>query len=223
MAEAETRSQYVDQQLMELRQELRRVRRTSREASDLRAYQWDIARVLLALTHGEATAAMQYIRSKSATRPDASALEARAQHRLLAWWGAALDDDKLKLVQEDSESQPHRKALVAAHKFLVAYNLVHWVERQNLDKGLAPMTPLVLTQARVCAREQGLGFPVKECSLKKWMHRWRLRHSLRLRVMPTKEPLTTATMHAKVCPYSETWAVKQTESLRAHICNMRSL
>ena len=210
MADAEIGGKHLDQQLAGVARELKRLRGVAKMTTDLYKYQWEIAHVLLVLAHGEPTAAMGFIRLKASTKPDVDAFVARAQDRLLAWWRDTPDDTKNKLVQEEGESQPPHKSVAAAKKFLVQYNLQAWVERQNLEKGLTPISPLVRNQALVCAREQGVPFPIKTKHVQKWMQRWRTRHGLRLRVLPTKEPLTIIQMHEKVTQDRTLSVVKKT-------------
>jgi hypothetical protein len=83
-----------------------------------------------------------------------------------------------------------------ASKFLREYNLAHWVEKQNLDLGMAPFTANVMLAAR---REQVL-LPNKQHSRKgqkQFLRRWRRRWSIKLGAIACREVMTKETLQAK--------------------------
>lgn len=214
MEEADTRAHRLDARLLEIDKQIKAAKTSVRRGKYLSTYQWKIAQVLLVLARGEPTAAMTFVRSKSSDKHDVDSFLAQIQIRLTAWWEATEEHVRNRLIESNDENPPSQ-ALSAARKFLVDYKLEAWVEEQNLTRGLSPLSSLVANQARILARENGATLPTKKCSWKKWMQRFRLKHGLRLKVQPTKEPLTEHEMHAKVqnierwAYYNQAWGFPQ--------------
>ena len=169
---------------------LRAAKRSNKRASTLSKAEWNVATVLMVLRGGEPTAAMDYLRRGRRGRDRAAVVNDTVAEKLRAWWRESSWGARRLHINVDGANPKKKWAVARARRFLAECNLDIWLERQNMRKGITPMSSLVLEKGNhglrmygvACARTRKAGF--------QWLRRWRHRHGVRLKRL---RPLDTPT------------------------------
>lgn len=120
---------------------------------------------------------------------------------LRAWWASADAATRTRhRVISDDNVQLH-KAITTANKFMVDAELEHWVEEQNVKKGISPAPGVLITRANEIKSKHGVPAPTGRKGCRKWMARWRRRRAAQLRSLPTRERISREEKHLKVIGY----------------------
>lgn len=186
-----------------LRRVDRELRNAKRRASGLgkfrmREPQRTTARILVAMHHGEPTAAMDYIQSKRKGKEWNHAMATQAEIDLREWWSGADDATKQSHRVKEGASIKMQNAFKQAQRFNVDAGLEAWVEDQNVQKGINPAPSLLLRQASMLKASLGIDAAVTRRGERRWMQRWRARRGLQLRKFPAQERLPVELMQRKV-------------------------
>ena len=181
----------------------RELRNAKRRASEVRKFrlrepQRTTARILVAMHHGEPTAAMDYIRSKRKGKDFDHTMATQAEAELREWWRGADDATKHAHRIREGASIKMQNAFKQAQRFNVDAGLEAWVEDQNVQKGINPAPSLVLGQASMLKASLGVKAAGTRKGERRWMQRWRARRGLRLRQFPAQEHLPVELMQRKV-------------------------
>ena len=173
---------------------LRAAQRSNKRAATLSKAEWKVATVLVVLRGGEPTAAMDYLRRRYRGKDRAAVVSDTIEEKLRTWWRESSWGARRLLINVDGADGKKKWAVAKARRFLAECNLDIWLERQNMTKGITPMSSLVLDKGNhglriygvACARTRKAGF--------QWLRRWRHRHGVRLRRLrpldvPTDEEL----------------------------------
>ena len=178
----------LQSQLRETTLRLRTARRAQRRQSEISVAQWSVAKVLMVLRAGEPTAALKYIQRKRRGEPTA-ALDREAAEMLRGWWRKASEATKREILNLANADAEKKRAVAQGRRFLVECDLEAWVERQNVTKGISPMSSLVLDKAKHALRRAGLSGARTRKGGFQWLRRWRRRWGLRLRKLaPLEKP-----------------------------------
>jgi len=104
-------------------------------------------------------------------------------------------DEKKHMLEEDiSVAGTVWRQLV---KFWNEYGLLTWVENQNMEKGIAPITTSVARQWHASSsgsHSKPLG---SKKTQRQWLRRWRRRWNVQLGTIAPRETLSPADCHAK--------------------------
>ena len=181
----------------------RELRNAKRRASELgkfrvREPQRTTARILLAMHHGEPTAAMDYIRSKRKGKDLDDTMATQAEAELREWWRGADDATKHAHRIREGASKKMQNAFKEAQRFNVDAGLEAWVEDQNVQKGINPAPSLLLRQASMLKASLGVKAAGTRRGERRWMQRWRARRGVRLRHFPAQERLPVRLKQRKV-------------------------
>ena len=160
---------------------LRAAQRSNKRAATLSKAEWMVATVLVVLRGGEPTAAMDYLRRRYRGKDRAAVVSDTIEEKLRTWWRESSWGARRLLINVDGADGKKKWAVAKARRFLAECNLDIWLERQNMTKGITPMSSLVLDKGNhglriygvACARTRKAGF--------QWLRRWRHRHGVRLR------------------------------------------
>ena len=190
----------VDENLRRVNRELRNAKRRASELGKfrLREPQRTAARILVAMHHGEPTAAMDYIKSKRKGKDlDDTSIE-QAASELREWWRGADDATKQNHRVKEGASIKMQNAFKQAERFSVDAGLEAWVEDQNVQKGINPAPSLLMRQASMLKASLGVSSAPTRRGERRWMQRWRARRGLQLRRFPAQERLPVDLMQRKV-------------------------
>ena len=190
----------VDANLRRVNQELRSAKRRASESGKfrLREPQRTTGRILVAMHHGEPTAAMDYIQSKRKGNGLDRTCATQAEAELREWWRRADDATKQSHRVMEEASIKMQNAFKQAQRFTVEADLEAWVEDQNVQKGINPAPSLLLRQASMLKTSRGVSLPPTRRGERRWMQRWRSRRGLQLRKFPAQERLSVEQMQRKV-------------------------
>ena len=194
----------MDANIRRVNQELRNAKRRASELRKfrLREPQRTTARILMAMHHGEPTAAMDYIRSKRKGKDFDHTMATQAEAELREWWRGADDATKHAHRIKEGASIKMQNAFKQAQRFNVDAGLEAWVEDQNVQKGINPAPSLLLRQASMLKASLGVNAAGTRKGERRWMQRWRARRGLQLRKFPAQERLPVELMQRKV-PHRE--------------------
>ena len=133
-----------------------------------------VLQCLVVLSDGDVTRSMQYYDhvKKSVSEERRRAV---ADH-LHTWWGSLPLPARQCWLDEVSSTGQGKFALRAAGKFATETKLHSWVLEQNLGKGVAPCTKVVLNACmdeRAALLTTGFALPQSRRSRWHWMHRFR--------------------------------------------------
>ena len=189
----------VDANLRRLNQELRSATRHFSESRKfrLREPQRTTARILVAMHHGEPTAAMGYILSKRKGKGLDHTSVTQAESELRGWWRRADDATKRSHLVTGEASIKMQNAFRQAQRFTVEVDLEGWVEDQKVHKGINPAPGLVLRHASMLKASKGVGAASTCRGERRWLQRWRSRRVLQLRKFPVQERLSVDHMQLK--------------------------
>ena len=167
----------VDANLRRVNRELRSAKRRASELGKfrLREPQKTTARILVAMHHGEPTAAMDYIQSKRKGKDLDHTMAAQAEAELREWWRGADDATKQSHRVKEGTSIKMQNAFKQAQRFNVDAGLEAWVEDQNVQKGINPAPSLLLRQASMLKASLGVNAAGTRRGERRWMQRWRAR------------------------------------------------
>ena len=190
----------MDANLRRVDRELRNAKRRASELGKfrLREPQRTTARILVAMHHGEPTAAMDYIQSKRKGKDLDHTMAAQAEAELREWWRGADDATKQSHRVKEGASIKMQNAFKQAQRFNVDAGLEAWVEDQNVQKGINPAPSLLLRQASMLKASLGVNAAGTRRGERRWMQRWRARRGLQLRKFPAQERLPVELMQRKV-------------------------
>ena len=190
----------VDANLRRVNRELRNAQRCAYESGKfrLREPQRTTARILVAMHHGEPTAAMDYIKSKRKGKDLDHTSFTRAVSELREWWRGADDATKQSHRVKEGANIKMKNAFKQAERFSVDAGLEAWVEDQNVQKGINPAPSLLLRQASMLKASLGVNSAPSRRGERRWMQRWRTRRGLQLRKFPAQERLPVDLMQRKV-------------------------
>ena len=190
----------MEANILRVNRELRNAKRRASELTKfrLREPQRTTARILVAMHHGEPTAAMDYIRSKRKGKDFDHTMATQAEAELREWWRGADDATKHAHRIREGASIKMQNAFKQAQRFNVDAGLEAWVEDQNVQKGINPAPSLVLGQASMLKASLGVKAAGTRKGERRWMQRWRARRGLRLRQFPAQEHLPVELMQRKV-------------------------
>ena len=190
----------VEANLGKVKRELRNAKRRVSELGKfrLREPQRTAARILVAMHHGEPTAAMDYIRSRRQGKDLDHTMAAQAEAKLREWWRGADDATKQSHRVQEGANIKMQNAFKQAQRFNVDAGLEAWVEDQNVQKGINPAPSLLLRQASMLKASLGIDAAGTRRGERRWMQRWRARRGLQLRKFPAQERLPVDLMQRKV-------------------------
>ena len=190
----------VDAKLRRVNAELRRAKRRASDSVKfrLREPQRTIARILVAMHHGEPTAAMNSILSKRKGKVLDHTSITQAEAELRDWWRRADDATKRSHLVMEEASIKMQNAFKQAQRFTVEVDLEDWVEDQNVHKGINPAPGLVLRHASMLKASKGVSAASTRRGERRWLQRWRSRRGLQLRKFPAQDRLSVDQMQRKV-------------------------
>ena len=194
------RLQEADANLRKVSSDLRRAKRRASESVKfpLREPQRTTARILVAMYHGEPTAAMDYVLSKRRRKGLDHTSIAQAETELKDWWRRVDDATKRSHLVMNGASIKMQNAYKQAQRFSVELNLEEWVDDQNVHKGINPSPALVLRQASMLQASKGVSTASSRRGQRRWLQRWRKRRGLQLRKFAVQERLPVDQMQRKV-------------------------
>ena len=163
----------IDERLRLLQREIDLRRRMLRKRTQLTARDWDILRCLCALSNGSTTMAALYIRRRMCKT---GVQEDELVQRLDEW------HDNVPLVELNlwkaatGGVSGKRRWLREALQIKEEAELHHWVEMQNIGKGIAPHSRMVWARARLCGSllDQSLGRKSQLQWVRRRRRRWRV-------------------------------------------------
>lgn len=117
---------------------------------------------------------------------------------LKAWWASADAATRSRYREKTDDNVKLHKAIDTANKFMVDADLEHWVDEQNVKKGINPSPAVVITRANELKLRHGVSASSSRRGCRKWMARWRKRRAVQLRSLPTRERISQEDMHLKV-------------------------
>ena len=190
----------MDANLRGVDRELRNAKRRASELGKfrLREPQRTTARILVAMHHGEPSAAMDYIQSRRQGKDLDHTMAAQAEAKLREWWRGADDATKQSHRVQEGANIKMQNAFKQAQRFNVDAGLEAWVEDQNVQKGINPAPSLLLRQASMLKASLGVNAAGTRRGERRWMQRWRARRGLQLRKFPAQERLPVDLMQRKV-------------------------
>jgi hypothetical protein len=147
------------------------------------------ARVIMCLPHGGIEKSLSYLMQRAELqRKDKTAVQASLQN----WFLSTDEAEKLKWSTHPPSPQG-KAALKEAERFLDEWSLQDWVRKQNLEKGIAPLSGVVWSQrekmlnAAVAAGHVPTSRPAKQKHRLQWLRRWRLRWNIKLGTIQVRE------------------------------------
>ena len=186
--------QSLRSELEETKRKLRAAARSKLRSSTLTKCEWNVATVLMVLRGGEPTAAIDYLRVACRRKDRAAAVSPTVEEKLRSWWRETSAATKRLLINVEGAAAKKKWAVAKARRFLAEGNLDMWVERQNMKKGIAPMSSLVLEKGRHELRIAGIAAAKTRKGGLQWLRRWRRRCGVRLKKLaaldtPTEEEI----------------------------------
>jgi hypothetical protein len=147
------------------------------------------AQVLMCLPHGGLEKALSYLTQKGELqKKDRAVLQASLQN----WFLITGEAEKQKW-STHPPSTKGKAALREAERYLDEWTLQEWVRKQNLEKGIAPVSGVVWGQrekslnAAVAAGHLPTSRPAKQKHRLQWLRRWRLRWNIKLGTIQARE------------------------------------
>ena len=110
--------------------------------------------------------------------------------KLRTWWRESSWGARRLHINVEGADPKKKWAVARARRFLAECNLDIWLERQNLRKGITPMSSLVLEKGNHGLRIYGVARARTRKAGFQWLRRWRHRHGVRLKRL---RPLDTPT------------------------------
>lgn len=170
MESSEQRLQEIVARLAVVKTEVKRNRRTSVRHNNVPAGMWGVACAIICLTHPDIDPAVQFLLSqRERLRPHEESL--REQLRRVY---TELPEATRERMAKEPETEIERRRLRLAQQFLREARLCAWVEAQNVDKGIAPMSSVVLAQKECEGLHQGGSRGSQLQWLRRWRKKWRV-------------------------------------------------
>ena len=103
------------------------------------------------------------------------------EEKLRSWWRETSAATKRLHINVEGAAAKKKWAVAKARRFVAEGNLDIWVERQNMKKGITPMSSLVLEKGRHELRIAGIAAARTRKGGLQWLRRWRRRCGVRLK------------------------------------------
>ena len=186
--------QSLRSELEETKRKLRAAARSKLRSSTLTKCEWNVATVLMVLREGEPTAAIDYLRVACRRKDRAAVVSPAVEEKLRSWWRETSAATKRLHINVEGAAAKKKWAVAKARRFLAEGNLDIWVERQNMKKGITPMSSLVPEKGRHELRIAGIAAAKTRKGGLQWLRRWRRRCGVRLKKLaaldtPTEEEI----------------------------------
>ena len=193
---ARSRLKELTEQLAELKKLEQKARR-QKTKSCMNAFVKAVGKEIMLLTGGNKTAAIRWFTFKKV------AAETSASHcdDILCPWFASLQPCDTVLAADADITGAAKRHRTAARKFVGEFALHGWVESQNMNLGIAPLTSIVSQCGLAAAGAASDGKPpctsLKLRSKYQWLRRWRDRWGVALGRVTAREQLSTKEMQNK--------------------------
>ena len=152
---------------------------------------------MLVMQHGDVQICQEFF-SQNCRRFKGRSCE-DVRHGLNKWWGET--SVWQRFAETDSTaSKSQKRARDNATTFITQSRLHAWVEKQNIEKGIAPTSESVLLQCTMSHSPlmcPGGRLPSRSKHRFQWLRRWRQRTGVRMGSMPAAEQVAPAVMQAK--------------------------
>jgi hypothetical protein len=176
--------------LAESKEDITKKKKQARAAStSVKQSMTRAARVIMCLPHGDLELAVSYLTQRAELqRKDKTAVQASLQN----WFLSTDEAQRLRWSTHPPTTQG-KAALREAEAFLEEWSLQNWVGKQNLEKGIAPLSGVVWSQrekrlnAAVAAGHLPTSRPAKQKHRLQWLRRWRLRWNIKLGTIQARE------------------------------------
>ena len=204
----------VTSRLGALQAELRRARRKVSRKEAVPEATWAVARAIAVLTHPDVGPAVDFIvRREAKFEGSRDSLERKLQS-----FCDGRSEEERQLMMAGPMTKKDAALRARAEKFLAETRLCAWVEEQNVQKGIAPLSGVLLEQCR-----GRLGRPsVKRKSELQWLRRWRRRWGVTWGSFQSRDTVSLECGQKKACcsrlrgpqfgarelPQERTWAVR---------------
>ena len=179
----------LQSQLAETKRMLKAAKRSQKRGCTISPCQWNVAQIITVLRGGEPTAAMDYLRGACRGENRAAVVSAAVEEKLRSWWRELSSATKRLHINVEGADAEKKWAVAKARRFLAECNLDIWVERQNLRKGITPMSSLVLEKGKYELRIAGIAAARTRKAGLQWLRRWRRRCGVRLKKLPALDTL----------------------------------
>ena len=198
MASSSASVNILDDRINSLQNELRSQTRRLRRRTVLSQTIWQTTCCIFAIMHPNVVPALVFFRRKI---EDAADTDAELAGRLQHWWAQNYQADTLRVVLEPVSNQGKLQKKTAL-SFLKDWELHEWIEKNNVDKGIAPCSAVVLREFRVPAVESepsaSLAGAAKHKHRLQWLRRFRRRWSIELGDFAAREALPPEAARRKV-------------------------
>ena len=183
----------------ELKRERERVRRSQAVCSPAC---WRVSVAIVCFCDGDVSASSEYASRHHQTYHDPTAFRAKLQE----WWASSSAAQR-QARSVAPEGRQFQIAAETARKFLTEKQLHSFVDKCNMDSGVAPVTSVVISEAH---RIQGAGAEPAACLLRRTatkrslhhrLRRWRLKFKVSMgRIVPRdSEPLGETQKKVGLC------------------------
>ena len=140
-----------------------------------------VLRCLMVLSEGDVSASMMIL--KQMKKSTVEETQATVAEEFKAWWSSLSPTARRAWLDGISNRAGGNYALQAARKFATESKVSLWVTHQNLTKGIAPCTHVLLDECR--AKDDGLlssgyALPTQRKSRLQWVKRFRRRWGVRM-------------------------------------------
>jgi hypothetical protein len=146
------------------------------------------ARAIMCLPQGGLELALSFLTQRAELQMKDRAVQ---QTSLENWFLITAEAEKQKCTHPPSTMG--KAALKEAEKFLDEWTLQEWVRKQNLEKGIAPLSGVVWSQrekslnAALAAGLVPTSRPAKQKHRLQWLRRWRLRWRIKFGTIQARE------------------------------------
>ena len=195
MSELRRRLSQIEERWRTKQKEVRKTQRLLRQGAKMNAREWDILRVICALSNGCTTLSALYVKLHFGADRVPDPLQVV---RRLDTWYDNLPLFDLKRWTTAPVGSAAERLLEEARMFMRDAEVHTWLERQNIERGIAPHSMLVSDQTSSHAKSG----TAKSRKIKlQWARRWRRRWGVRTGVIAPSEyvPPETARRKAPKC------------------------
>ena len=177
--DAEERLHEISCELSTIKARLRRARKAVNQQDHVPPGLWQTACVIALLAHPDVRPAANFlVAKKPRLHRRLRSLDEELQHV----YDRTSEGARLRMTTAPTTRQ-EQAALERAKKYLAESGLCDWVTSQNVEKGIAPMSSVVLDQMR----SRSLTRSVKRKNELQWLRRWRRRWNLKLGTFVPRE------------------------------------
>ena len=212
------RLQDVTSRLGALQGELRRAKRKVSRQEAVPEATWAVARVIAVLTHPDVGPAVDFIVRR---KPKFEGSRDSLERKLHSFCGGRSEEER-QLMMAGPMTKKDAALRARAETFLAETRLCAWVEEQNVQKGIAPLSGVLLEQCRGRLGRRRL----KRKSELQWLRRWRRRWGVTWGSFQSRDTVTVECGQKKACrsplyrrlrgpqfggrelPQGRTWAVR---------------